>query len=354
MFRWWQFKRYLARTSGLCKNWIPQIQAPSPSSSRAVEWRDEKRRRPKNESNFFSSEEYVHSMKYPSIRPFRAFACSSFALRFRCQLLCTAVFYKCLLKCAFAMKLIQKKGTNNIIPLIKAYIMNLKRTCCCNMKFIFIVNWMRVLVERPKRKRLRNVSTRLRLLAEREKPVAVEIKSRNSRTAKTFNYPIKGRTNWHEESMSASPYKSIRRKRWQKPERKRRCSREHCRRHCFISLHILVTIIRNDNKKWTSTKIKRWKNTKNLLIRFTLQAMPRFRNVYSFLRSLLRGQPRVTTWRNLNKFNSLQFEYLIHYGWGVFEGCVTSSGCQLMISEFRFNHYGWTWHRPWWPPGWQL
>lgn len=193
--------------------------------------------------------------------------------------------------------------------------MNLKRTCC-NMKFIFIVNWMRVLVERPKRKRLRNVSTRLRLVAEREKPVAVEIKSRNSRTAKTFNYPIKGRTNWHEESMSASPYKSIRRTSWQKPERKRRCSREHCRSHCFISLHILVTIIRNDNKKWTSTKIKRWKNTKNLLIRFTLQAMPRFRNVYSFLRSLLRGQQRVTTWRNLNKFNSLQFEYLIHYNWG--------------------------------------
>lgn len=135
-------------------------------------------------------------MKYPSIRPFRAFACSSFALRFSLPVVVhsAALFYKCLFKCAFAMKLIQKKSTNNIIPLIKANIMNLKRTCCCNMKFIFIVNWMRVLVERPKRKRLRNVSTRLRAVAGLEKPVAVEIKSRNSRTAETFNYPIKGRT----------------------------------------------------------------------------------------------------------------------------------------------------------------
>lgn len=47
------------------------------------------------------------------------------------------------------------------------------------------------------------------------------------------------------------------------------------RKHCSTSLHILVTIIRNDNKKWTSTK----KNTKNLLIRFTLQALPRLENV---------------------------------------------------------------------------
>lgn len=115
-------------------------------------------------------------------------------------------------------------------------------------------------------------------------------------------------------------------------------------KHCFISLHILVTIIRNDNKKWTSTKIKRWKNTKNLLIRFTLQAMPRFRNVYSFLRSLLRGQRRVTTWRNLNKFNSFQFEYLIHYGWG---GCTTNASLieiftivKINISQFETKHDG--------------
>lgn len=88
--------------------------------------------------------------KMPSINQIVStirFSCSSFR-SFRPVVLCIfSFFYKPLkwfLKCAFAMKLIQKKlNYNNIIPLIKKYFMNFKRTCCredFNMKCIFIVN----------------------------------------------------------------------------------------------------------------------------------------------------------------------------------------------------------------------